>query len=224
MAVNHRVAIPLLALALAVAGGIGCAGEAGPPGSGRPQTSDDEARLGLTRSVPDRLKHACQAAARESDLAVFCPPLVPDGELSVSGLGLDQTEESRSSTYLIDLHSRAIDRPSNGHWVVAAGDAARLKLLTSEPSLPAPLSRRGLNLGGIPVTVYKLAPYEAGGGFYGGHIALAWTHDGLVYHVSVHGYQNGRRAIAIAKALIAQMTGCSQTEPPAQDPCDLIFD
>lgn len=45
------------------------------------------------------------------------------------------------------------------------------------------------------------------GGYYGGHIAYAWRHKDVVYHITIHGYANEPRASLMMAALIARETG-----------------
>jgi hypothetical protein len=64
-----------------------------------------------------------------------------------------------------------------------------------------------ISLEGERVQACRVPAYDAGGGYYGGHIAYAWRRGRVVYHVTIHGYANEPRLRLIMAALIQREKG-----------------
>jgi hypothetical protein len=184
--------------------------------------------LGLSRTTPPRLRAACEKAARESTLTVYCPPVVPGGG-KVTGVQFvapfDRTVRGGRklravpvpASYRAHLNSPALDRTSIGHWAFEAGPPKPIDAVLSSRSYgvdpgDAITSSRRLMLAGTEAEVLRMARYPIGG-IHGGHVVVRWEANGVTYLVSVHGDGNEERALAVAAGLIELVRDC----PTAQD-------
>jgi hypothetical protein len=170
----------------------------------------------LTRQPPPEYRLACARLRNYRPLrADACPPLVPQGGMAVDDQG---SPNGWSRSYLLDLASSSLSsiggRPvetNGGHWTVAAArgraNQRLLALTLRPPNATRPSTCRLTKLDGEPVTACLVPPYEQGGGYYGGHIAYAWRHKDVVYHITIHGYANEPRVGLMMAALIARETG-----------------
>ena len=62
---------------------------------------------------------------------------------------------------------------------------------------------RQLRLDGEPVEACQVPTSDDG--YYSGHIAYAWEHRGVVYHITIHGHANEPRLALMMAALINHM-------------------
>jgi hypothetical protein len=63
-----------------------------------------------------------------------------------------------------------------------------------------------VSLQGERVQACRVPAFDAGGGYYGGHIAYAWQRGQVVYHLTIHGYANEPRLRLMMAALIRRET------------------
>jgi hypothetical protein len=179
---------------------------------GRAETELD---LQLTRQLPRQYRQACARLRGHRLLrADACPPLVPKGDLDI---GYQGSPKGWPRTYQLDLASGSLNRISGrpvetngGHWTVAAARGrANQRLLALQlrpPNATQPSTCQLVMLQRQPVTACRVPPYEQGGGYYGGHVAYAWQHRDVAYHVTIHGYANEPRVRLMMAALIARET------------------
>jgi hypothetical protein len=64
-----------------------------------------------------------------------------------------------------------------------------------------------VGLEGERVQACWVPAHDAGGGYYGGHVAYAWQCGPVVYHVTIHGYANEPRLRLMVAALIRRERG-----------------
>jgi hypothetical protein len=64
-----------------------------------------------------------------------------------------------------------------------------------------------VGLEGERVQACWVPAHDAGGGYYGGHVAYAWQRGPVVYHVTIHGYANEPRLRLMVAALIRRERG-----------------
>jgi hypothetical protein len=69
------------------------------------------------------------------------------------------------------------------------------------------ISLEGERVQACRVQACRVPAYDAGGGYYGGHVAYAWQRGQVVYHVTIHGYANEPRLRLIMAALIQREKG-----------------
>ena len=193
-----------VALAIAAAVLLGGVARCGGDGSER---SSELARLRLTDQRPGVVETACRRAASMSTARVRCPSVVPSGRTKVGFVcPMRGCASKRRDSYGIDLASGDVF-----HWSVAAGPPRTVCLSIvnvprrTDPCLPRQARgwriERG-RLGAAPATLYRVPPYERGGGYHGGHVVVMWEDGRLARAVSLHGYGNRRRALAIARAMV----------------------
>jgi hypothetical protein len=176
-----------------------------------------ERALQLTRNLPQAYQKACQQFLAYAPLgAAGCPPLVPNGALQVRAAGPIAPSDGYERSYVLDLasssldaiHGRAVDT-NGGHWTVSAarGPTAR-KVLAQQLHAALgtrPARCRRLRLADERVEACRVP--SADGGYYSGHIAYAWEHRGVIYHITIHGYAEEPRVALMMAALIKQATG-----------------
>jgi hypothetical protein len=105
---------------------------------------------------------------------------------------------------------------NGGHWTVAVawGSNGRPVLHKTPHAIAGwhgshPRSAcTVVRLEGERVQACRIPAYDAGGGYYGGHIAYAW-HGPVVYHVTIHGYANEPRLRLMMGVLIHREKGRS---------------
>jgi hypothetical protein len=174
--------------------------------------SPAERALQLTRTLPEDYRAACQRLRIYAPLgADACPPVVPEGPLEVRAAGPIAASDGYARSYVLDLgsgsldtiHGRQVDT-NGGHWTVSAarGPAAR-KVLVDQ--LHAALGTRRarcrfLRLAGERVEACQVPSTDDG--YYSGHVAYAWEHRGVVYHVTIHGHDEEPRVALMMAALI----------------------
>jgi len=214
-------------LLLCLVAAAGCGGPA--PGAERPKTAPatttilptsttvladipaERARQ-LTRSLPQAYRDACQRLLAYAPLgANACPPLVPQGPLEVGAAGPIATSGEYERSYVLDLASGSLDTiygrdvdTNGGHWTISAarGPTAR-KVLADQLHAALGVERarcRHLRLNGERVEACRVP--TADDGYYSGHIAYAWEHQGVVYHITIHGHANEPRVALMMAALI----------------------
>jgi hypothetical protein len=204
----------------------------------------DLARLGLTRDLPPRLVHACDEAADLSAIeVVYCPPVVPVGPVSdIQFVDLFQKAvrvrgKPRARpvphSYRVHLDSPSIaDRESLGHWAFEAGPPRQIEAVlhpyTEDPTSHASagesvLSARSVELSGIPSDLLRMARYPLGG-IHGGHVVVRWSFAGTDYLLSLHGYENEDRALAMAEGLIMLIQNCPAGTRNEGDRCAAAID
>lgn len=143
-----------------------------------------------------------------SAVRVRCPGVVPAGRTKVGFVcPLRGCASKRRDSYGIDMASGDVF-----HWSVAAGPRHAVCLsLVNVPSATDPCRPRqargwtieSVRLGAATATLYRVPPYERGGGYHGGHVVVIWQDGPVARLVSLHGYENRRRALAIARAMVA---------------------
>lgn len=176
-----------------------------PPSSTQPNApaplATSEAALALTRRLPPEYIAACTETLRETHVNP-CPPLIPDGSMSVGSSG------DMMSSGLNSINGRDVEA-HGGHWTVGvATDLEGRKSLADDLhaiDAKSPSQCRFLKLEGQRVEACQVPPYPDGG-YYGGHIAYAWQRGDVVYHVTLHGYANEPRLRLMMAALIVRET------------------
>ncbi len=193
-----RRGVVVATLAIAVAG----CGEAGERASA-PRDAADGA--GLTSAVPEKFRSACERFATYAPLDLAgpaCPTVVPTGRLKVEFAGpLDRSKRHRM-TYHLDLMSPSLGRDSaGGHWTIAVARGATGRSLLRE-KLRGRCCRTQAQA--ETVTVCRVIPYERGGGYYGGHAAVAWADGDVMFHITAHDYANESRVLEMMASLIRE--------------------
>jgi hypothetical protein len=179
--------------------------------------SPAERALQLTHSLPQAYRDACQRLLAYAPLgAGACPPLVPQGPLEVRAAGPIAPSGGYARSYVLDLASGSLDtirgrsvNSNGGHWTISAarGRAART-VLTQQLHAALGVRRarcRQLRLAGEPVEACQVPTSDDG--YYSGHIAYAWEHRGVVYHITIHGHANEPRLALMMAALINHVMG-----------------
>jgi len=96
---------------------------------------------------------------------------------------------------------RAVEA-NGGHWTYAVGEPRALaRMLRAAGGTRETVRPTSVTLAGQAARSYRMPPYPTGG-FYGGHVVVAWDADGLEYQLSGLGYANERRLRFMAQALI----------------------
>lgn len=170
-------------------------------------------KLGLTRQLPAAYLRVCERQARDAPPpARTCPPLVPTGSLRVLYSGPSLGRDSGGGGYSADLASRSLGRlggrrveTNGGHWRydVAWSPAVRsavVRFVERPSNSSEPSSCRRVRVADQEMEACRVVPYQRGGGLNGGHIAYVWSHAGVTYVISVHGYANEPRARAMMTA------------------------
>jgi hypothetical protein len=176
-----------------------------------------ERALQLTHNLPQAYRDACQQLLAYAPLgARACPPLVPLGPLEVRAAGPIAPSGGYARSYVLDLASGSLDtirgqrvNSNEGHWTISAarGRAAR-KVLNQQLHAALGVRRarcRQLRLAGEPVEACQVPTSDDG--YYSGHIAYAWEHRGVVYHITIHGHANEPRVALMMAALIDHVIG-----------------
>ncbi len=175
-------------------------GSAGEPASSTLVAADG---AGLTSVVPETFRRACERFAPPLDLTgPACPTVVPTGRLSIESAGpLDRSKRHRT-TFHLDLASPSLGRNSaGGHWTIVAARGA-----TARSTLRAMLRGRcrRTQAEAETVTVCRVDSYARGGGYYGGHAAVAWADGDVMFHITAHGYANESRVLEMMASLIRE--------------------
>jgi hypothetical protein len=176
-----------------------------------------ERALQLTHNLPQAYRDACHQPLAYAPLSAgACPPLVPQGPLEVRAAGPIAPSGGYARSYVLDLASGSLDtirgrsvNSNQGHWTISAarGRAART-VLTEQLHAALGVRRarcRQLRLAGEPVEACQVPTSDDG--YYSGHIAYAWEHHGVVYHITIHGHANEPRVALMMAALINQVMG-----------------
>lgn len=210
-----RILIVLTAVSLMPAG---CGGErrdgGSAPASPVADVSAAEAqRLGLTRTLPERVRRVCDDLAAYAPKGVgVCPPLVPRATTEVMDAKPFSKRKGLRDGWLSDFESAAIEPV--GHWRFDVVWSAAVRELVVVKGVEVPVNGGGARsdchwgvVGGERVEACQVLPYEAGGGVNGGHVAYVWPHGRATYVVSIHGRENGLKARAMMEALIGAVAG-----------------
>ncbi len=154
----------------------------------------------------------CRRAARLTDAAVYCPPLIPTGtvvsqnrssrgRISIAASGDSYTLNFVSDSIAgIDVRQQRSFRPHLGHWLVSAASPAgpAFRRLTTGDGARV-VDRRSLV--GVPVAVVErqanMPAIDAG------HVTVVWRHADRAFAVSLHGFEHRSTAIKMAQVLIA---------------------
>jgi hypothetical protein len=143
-------------------------------------------------------------------------PWCPRGPLEVRAAGPIAPSGGYARSYVLDLASGSLDtirgqrvNTNEGHWTISAarGPAART-VLNQQLHAALGIRRarcRQLRLDGEPVEACQVPTSDDG--YYSGHIAYAWEHRGVVYHITIHGHANEPRLALMMAALINHMMG-----------------
>jgi hypothetical protein len=217
-----------LLLLLAAAAGCGGAQDAAPPQATPATTSlptpttvladtPAERALQLTRNLPQAYQKACQQFLASVPLgAAGCPPLVPEGPLEVRAAGPIAASDGYERSYVLELasdsldtiHGRTVDT-NGGHWTVSAARGPTARKVLAEQLHAAlgtrPARCRQLRLAGEWVEACQVPATDDG--YYSGHIAYAWEHRGVIYHITIHGHAEEPRVALMMAALIKLATG-----------------
>ena len=191
----------------------GCGGAVPPP---QPVRDDGgELRtLGLTTELPAAYRRACERFADYTPLGLdgpACPAVVPIGRLSVELAGPLDRSKAHRATFNLDLGSRSLGRverrridAAGGHWTIVAARGRRPRAILRQRLRVPDSGCRREPLEGRRVDVCRVPPYEDGGGYYGGHAAVAWADGDVTFHITAHGYANEGRVLTIAASLIRE--------------------
>jgi hypothetical protein len=179
-----------------------------------------EAALQLTRTLAAAYQQACARLAAYAPPGVNgCPPLVPVGPLVVQNAAPIASASGYQGSFVLDLvsgslssiHGRSVEA-NGGHWTmqVAWGPVTR-KLLDEQlhGALGVEPARcHSARLAGETVEACRVPATDDG--YYSAHVAYAWRHQGVAYHVSIHGHANEPRLELMMEALIRQQTSEQQ--------------
>ncbi len=144
------------------------------------------------------------------------------GRLTVAGPDEKRWEGSRT----LDLGSGSLSwiagapvDANGGHWTVSVawGPIGRRILHKTlhaiggwyGSDLRSACAVVGLEGERVQVQACRVPAHDAGGGYYGGHVAYAWRRGPVVYHVTIHGYANEPRLRLMVAALIQREKGRS---------------
>jgi hypothetical protein len=176
-----------------------------------------ERALQLTRSLPQPYRDACQQLLAYAPVgAAACPPLVPAGPLQVHAAGPIATSDGYQQSYVLDLASGSLDTirgrgvdTNGGHWTISAARGPIARNVLAEQLHAALGVRRArcrqLRLAGEPVEACQVPTTDDG--YYSGHIAYAWEHHRVIYHITIHGHANEPRVALMMAAFIKQVRG-----------------
>ena len=77
-------------------------------------------------------------------------------------------------------------------------------------------------IGGRAATIFSI-PQQLPA-FYAGHVGVVWKQNGTTYDVTVHGHTWRARVVAMARALMSEISACSSRSARATKPCaGLVF-
>jgi hypothetical protein len=203
--------------------------------------SDQElARLGLTRELPTPVVEACRKIQPRVTVTVYCPPVVPRsipppphieqaaGPLPIAYSGGRVTRYT-SDYFEVNVESGSwLDHLSDGHWIFAAGSPGVVRRrINALPLLGPPATRvvgravltsRNIRVAGVLASVKRMARYPQGG-ISGGHVLVLWRMGNVDYLISIHGYGNEGRAVAMADGLIREIRDCPHAQGPVISGC-----
>lgn len=208
-------------------------------GSSETRSHAELDRLGLTRSLPAKLTDACRRIQRRVDIAVYCPPVVPEShppppqieQAGPLGIGFSHGRVTRWTRdyYEANVQSGSwLDHASDGHWIFAAGSPRLVGRRINALPLQGPptgmvasavLTSRNVRIAGLMASVKRMARYPQGG-INGGHVLVTWKVGATDYLVSIHGFQNEPRAVAMAEGLINEIRSCPLAAGPVISGCN----
>jgi hypothetical protein len=218
-----------LGLLVAVVSGCG-GGHAGRPTAPSPAPVP----AGLTTTVGSEFRHDCKRAASGYRYTLYCPTVVPSGEIKLGftpgPVQRNDPPRKRSLAYQLDLISPALQElngrrmnANGGHWTIMGGRASEIPDFVHPPSTDTPTRTARRRLGaGVVATIALVPAYQAGGGYYGGHVVVIWRYRGLEYQLSAHDYANRDRALAMAESMLREQRSCPR--PTAAPPCSMVFE
>jgi hypothetical protein len=146
----------------------------------------------LVDADPD-LAARCRAAARQLDVMVACPTLLP-GPGYTSDVGTVGPRTSFAQFYIEEVFAAAPQYvgtgPGMGHlWVTTDTTAAiRPTSICAGP----PSSQERTRFRGLPARWFEC---PKGSSTHSGHVLLSWRGPGLVYTVSLHGHSAVNRRL-----------------------------
>ena len=173
--------------------------------------------LSLTERLPASYQTACRRLVEYAPRDVArCPPVVPVGRLHVQVAAPFSRARRDRGMYSMSFASCSLNSwrgrqiETNGcHWAYELGWTRRARQTVVERVIhgsgnPAnPRSEcRSRDLAGQRVQACRVAPFDQGGGFHGGHIAYIWESQTAAAVLSAHGYANEARVRAMMTALI----------------------
>jgi hypothetical protein len=194
----------------------------------------DQQRLGLTSKIPVGVRQGCRKVARTYKGRVYCPPLVPAGKAFEEYVGgKNRRPGDAARTYALDFTSPSLQHiggkpvdANGGHWVAEAGVGSSLRDdlgLWIKPRFRHGRIRVARSrLDGQRVAIYRLASACCFEVYLAGHDSVVWRRAGVTYIVSIHGYPNRPRVIAMARALIRLQQVCGTRSAPA-GACALVL-
>jgi hypothetical protein len=133
------------------------------------------------------------------------------------------------------IRGRSVDT-NGGHWTISAARGPTARTVLAEQLHAALGARRArcrhLRLDDEPVEACQVPTTDDG--YYSGHIAYAWEHRGVVYHITIHGHANEPRVALMMAAFFKRVTSRSRLDsrpipprgygqnlwPPASQPTD----
>jgi hypothetical protein len=140
--------------------------------------------------------------------------------LTVTYRGWSLGRDSAGGGYSADLASESLDDlgdrhvdTNGGHWRydVAWAPSVRRAVVRlgveRPPNAGEPSSCHPARVAAYAMEACRVMPHERGGGLNGGHVAYVWSHAGVTYVISVHGYANEPRARAMMTGLATRLTG-----------------
>ena len=182
--------------------------------------SPDEAD-GLRRYVPTTrsIVRICEDLRRVTSLDVYCPPVIPPGEVTIQENGTFADENS----YAISALSPVLGGPDPvhaGHWVVFAGRPAAV----IRPQVDNGFRNRARNISTKPerfaaagVNGVLLRGARAGSGLMSrDHVIAYWRHNGIGYIVSVHYQDEADTARHMARAIMEEIAKCEDADESLQ--------
>ena len=185
-------------------------------GSSETRSHAELDRLGLTRSLPAKLTDACRRIQRRVDIAVYCPPVVPESHPPPPQI------EQAGPLGIGFSHGRVT------RWIFAAGSPRLVGRRINALPLQGPptgmvasavLTSRNVRIAGLMASVKRMARYPQGG-INGGHVLVTWKVGATDYLVSIHGFQNEPRAVAMAEGLINEIRSCPLAAGPVISGCN----
>lgn len=174
------------------------------------------------QQAPSTYVGACRKAAQRTTLSpLYCPPVIPDGELVVDSAGpfgsgqLDSYVISARSPDLPAPYVRKAKRqgrpyPPPGHWVItASGQPHETLRFIRATEGGREISKQ--TIGGTTTRTFVVP--SGASALDAGHVIIYWQRGDVAYTVSVHAPVNELLARAVAGALIEQMARCPAPTP-----------
>jgi hypothetical protein len=199
--------------------------------------------LGLVSDPPANLIRGCERVSRQTELTVYCPPIVPQGPVEAPAHRQGNAYVAgQKDSYFLSLSSESLARSAGafnrnhglaeGHWVIAAQRPARLIGESVDRRVQYPHAksyfgqrRRSVTVDGVRATI--ISGNTTGAGFASSdHAIVYWRIGNTGYLASAHDRFSGSGGGAgdeseryvpivaeIARGLINQMVECPPRSP-----------